>query len=209
MKKISVIPIVIVLTAAFSFSQQFFEIQESDREILIDGFLKEWEGIPALKLAPGENGIKTGGELDASDVSLNIQFLWNKQYLYLGLTWKDETWDIEEVTRKDAVWVDQDNRRRDRMYFFDNLKFHIRMSDYDYTLWLSPATRDKGPFMWYRLLEGYGGMERATGTPMVSAKQQDGFMTAEVMLVWQQLKLEGEKRERISTDSCCLRQRRP
>ena len=47
--------------------------------------------------------------------------------------------------------------------------------------------------MWYRLLEGYGGMERATGVPMVSAREQGDRVTVEVMLIWKQLRLKGKK----------------
>ena len=193
MNKILVFFLAMHLVSGFSFGQNIFEIKKNDREILIDGFLDEWDGVPALILAPGEKGIRTSGELSSSDVRVEVHALWDKQYLYLGLKWKDAVWDIEKITRKNAVWMDQDNRRRDRMYFYDNLKFHIRKSDYDYTFWLSPVANEEGPFMWYRLLEGYGGMERATGTPMVSAKEQGDEMTAEVMLIWKQLKLKGKK----------------
>jgi hypothetical protein len=144
-------------------------------------------------LSPEESNLESGGDLTPSDVHLEIQMLWDKEYLYLGLRWRDTVWDIEEITRRDAVWVDQENRRRDRMFFFDNLKFHIRKSDYDYTFWISPRVNEEGPYMWYRLLEGYGGMERATGSPMVTAREIDGEVTAEIMLIWKQLKLEAKE----------------
>jgi hypothetical protein len=195
MKKKILILLFALITAIPCYAQDVMEIPKRDREILIDGFLNEWNGVPAKILAPGEEDIRAGGELTPNDVRLEIQALWDEQYIYLGLHWKDQVWDIEEITRKDAVWMDEDNRRRDRMYFYDNLKFHIRKSDYDFTLWLSPATSEKGPFMWYRLLEGYGGMERATGHPMVSFKESEDGLTAELMLIWQQLKLKGDKGE--------------
>jgi len=193
MKNYQTLFLTFILITGLTCGQGLYEIRQADREILIDGYLDEWDGIPALVVAPGEKDIRTGGKLAADDVRLEFRALWNEEYLYLGLTWKDQVRDIEETGRKDAVWIDPENRRRDRMYFFDNLKFHIRKSDYDYTLWLSPVAGGEGPFMWYRLLEGYGGMERATGVPMVSAREQGDRVTVEVMLIWKQLRLKGKK----------------
>jgi len=176
-----------------SWAEPLWEIPFRDREILIDGHLDEWEGVPALIIAPGLEEIRSGGEFVDEGLRLALQAVWDEEYLYLGLTWTDDVFDLKEISRKDAVWVDDEGRRRDRMFFFDYLKFHIRKSDYDYTLWLSPRANDQGPFMWYRLLEGYRGMERATGQPMVSAREEDQEATIEVMLLWKELRLKAEE----------------
>ena len=173
--------------------ESLWEIPFRDRDILIDGLLDEWEGVPALVIAPGVDEIRSGGEFVDGDLKLTLQALWDKEYIYLGITWTDNVLDLHEISRKDAVWVDGEGRRRDRMFFYDYLKFHIRKPDYDYTLWLSPRADDEGPYMWYRLLEGYRGMERATGQPMVSAREQGQGSTLEVMLLWKELRLEGKK----------------
>jgi hypothetical protein len=172
-------------------AQSSWDIPSRHGEILIDGYLKEWDGIPALTIAPSVAGLRKGGEFSGdSDVSLKVQALWDPRVLYLALTWKDDVWDVEEVSRENAVWIDAKKKRRDRMFFFDYLKFHIRDADYDYTFWLSPRVDETGPFFWCRLLEGYKGMERATASPMVTARQEDGTVTMEVMLLWKELKID-------------------
>jgi hypothetical protein len=80
---------------------------------------------------------------------------------------------------------------------FDNFKFHIRKSDYDYTAWISPRANDEGPHYWCRLLEGYGGMERATGAPMITARHQGNRVTMEVLLLWKQLRIKPKKNQTI------------
>ena len=172
-------------------AQPAWNIPHRDREILIDGFLNEWGDVPGLLIAPSVEGLRSGGQFNGDeDASLKVQALWDAEFLYLGLTWRDDVWDVEEVTRQNAVWIDSDKKRRDRMYFFDYLKFHIRDADYDYTLWLSPRAEERGPFFWYRLLEGYKGMERATASPMITAREGDGQVTIEIMLLWKELKIE-------------------
>ncbi|UCF37600.1 MAG: hypothetical protein JSU96_01660 [Acidobacteriota bacterium] len=181
---------ILVLGVALGADGAQWNIPSRDREILIDGFTSEWAGVPTFQITPERKDLRSGGTFKEGDVALSIQALWDEQYLYLALRWSDDVWDIKEVGRKDAVWVDSEGKRRDRMYFYDNLKFHIRASDYDYTLWLSPRVNEEGPFVWARLLEGYKGMERATATPMVSSREQnDGSVTMEVMLLWKELRL--------------------
>ena len=159
-------------------------------EIRVDGSLSEWEGIPALRLTPESSDIKVKGEFKEADFDFRIKSTWNKQYLYLAIQWEDDVWDIENVSRKDATWHDPDTgQRRDRMYFFDNFRFHIRESDYDYTLWISPKDEDNGPYFWSRLLMGYRGNERAGAKPMLRASSDGNTSTIEMMIVWNQLKL--------------------
>jgi hypothetical protein len=171
-------------------AQAEWTVPRRDREILVDGFLREWQGVPALELSPSLAGISREGEFKEGDLRVAVQALWDEQYLYVALTWQDDTWDVEEVTRRDAVWVDAQRKRRDRMLLFDYLKFHVRQSDYDYTFWVSPFHQEKGPFFWHRLLEGYRGMERAAGTPMITARElDDGRVTIELMFFWKELRL--------------------
>lgn len=175
------------------FAETAWEIPEREIEILLDGFLDEWVDVPSKILVPGDDSLLSGGEFGEGDLQVKVMALWDKEYLYLALDWKDDVWDIRDVPRREAVWIDPEGTRRDRMFFFDNLKFHIRKSDYDYTMWVSPRAHDEGPYFWSRLLEGYGGMERATSAPMITARNHGGRVTIEVELLWKQLRIKPKK----------------
>ena len=196
-----ILRIVCLLNTVFLFGGVFAEstwqIPERKIEVLLDGFLDEWVDVPFRILEPGGSGVKSGGKFGEDDLKVKIMALWDKEYLYLALEWHDDVWDIQKVPRRQAVWVDQDGTRRDRMHFFDNFKFHIRRSDYDYTVWISPRAQDEGPYYWSRLLQGYGGMERATSAPMVTARNHGDRVTLEVELVWKQLRIKPKKNQEI------------
>ncbi|GAB4236968.1 MAG: hypothetical protein Kow00109_10650 [Acidobacteriota bacterium] len=159
-------------------------------EVRVDGSLDEWQDVPSLLLAPDAAGLRSGGEFSGpQDVRVTLQGQWDEEHLYLAVTWQDDRWDVEEVRRRDAVWLDPRGKRRDRMLFFDYLKFHIREADYDYVLWLSPRAEERGPYFWCRLLEGYRGMERASMNPLVTARlREDGTVQTELMFFWKELR---------------------
>ena len=190
-----------LLNTVFLFSGVFaetaWEIPERTFDVLLDGYLDEWGNVPAKVFLPGGEGLKSAGEFAENDVKVEVKALWDKEYLYLAIDWQDDVWDIQRVTRREAVWIGPENTRRDRMHFFDNFKFHIRKSDYDYTAWISPRANDEGPHFWCRLLEGYGGMERATSAPMITARQQGNRVTMEVVLLWKQLRIKPKKKKAI------------
>lgn len=167
-----------------------WEIPQRVLEVRVDGSLDEWDGVPRLILAPDIPGLRSGGEFSGpSDVHLTLQGQWDREHLYLAVTWRDDRWDVEEVRRRDAVWLDPRGQRRDRMLFFDYLKLHIRQADYDYVLWLSPRVEDRGPYFWCRLLEGYRGTERASMNPLVTARTgEDGTLRMELMFFWKELR---------------------
>ena len=161
-----------------------------EKEIRVDGSLSEWQGVPVLQLTPSASNITVNGEFKEADFDFKIQSVWNKQYLYLAIQWQDDIWDIEEISRKEATWHDPDTgQKRDRMYFFDNFKLHIRDSDYDYTLWISPKDQENGPYTWSRLLMGYRGNERAGAKPMLRSESDGNATTLEMMIVWKQLQI--------------------
>lgn len=189
--------LIVVVFFTGVFAENSWDIQEREFEILLDGFLDEWEGIPFKNLIPGGDGLQTGGDFGQEDLDFKVKAVWDREHLYLALDWEDNVWDIQKVVRREAVWIDPENTRRDRMYFFDNFKFHIRKSDYDYTMWVSPRANEEGPHFWCRLLEGYGGMERATSAPMITARNHGGRVTAEVELFWKQLRLKPNRKEPI------------
>ena len=170
-------------------AQQVWKISNQERDIQIDGFIDEWQGVPALILSPETSGLRVTGEFEADDVKVALRSLWNQDNLYIAVHWQDNTWDIKRVTRREAVWMTPNRRRRDRMLFFDYLKFHIRESDYDFTFWLTPRVDDRGPFQWHRLLEGLKGMERASTSPVITGRHRDDGATLEILLTWRELKI--------------------
>ena len=170
-------------------AQQVWKISDQERDIQIDGFTDDWQGVPALTLSPESSGLRVTGEFEADDVKVGLRGLWNRDNLYIAVHWQDNIWDITQVTRREAVWVTPDRRRRDRMLFFDYLKFHIREADYDFTFWLTPRMDDRGPFQWHRLLEGLKGMERASTSPVITGRYGDEGATLEIMLSWRELKI--------------------
>jgi hypothetical protein len=170
-----------------------WEVPRLQQEILTDGFLREWKGVPGIVIQSGEPGVNAEGEFAEEDLRARLMASWDEEYLYLAAEWFDNTWDIQRVARRDAVWIDSSRKRRDRMAFFDYLKLRIRESDYDYVLWFSPRVDGEGPYSWCRLLEGYKGMERATSTPMISSREQDGRATVEVLILWEQLRIKPKK----------------
>ena len=170
-------------------AQQVWKISNRERDIQIDGFTDEWQGVPVLTLSPESSGLRVTGEFEAEDVKVELRSLWNQDNLYIAVHWQDDTWDIQQVTRREAVWLTPDRRRRDRMLFFDYLKFHIRESDYDFTFWLTPRVDDRGPFQWHRLLEGLKGMERASTSPVITGRHREDGATLEILLSWRELKI--------------------
>lgn len=172
------------------FAQSSWLIEaRNDREIKIDGFLEDWPEGPSVVLAPAGANLESSGALQESDFRVTLRGLWDKNYLYLAVRWEDDQWDIQEIKRSEATWITPDRRRRDRMLFYDYLKFQIRKSDYDYTLWLSPRIESRGPFLWERLLKGAKGMETATRPPLISSRQHADHVSMEVMFLWKELDL--------------------
>lgn len=164
-------------------------ISEKKRDLQFDGFVEEWTGVPALVLAPDAPGVSLSGDFGRNDVEVRLQALWDRESLYVAVTWTDDVWDVQQVSRREAVWVDPERRRRDRMFFFDNLRFEISDARRNFLLWVSPRVEDRGPFLWHRLLEGLGRRELATSPPMVVARHRNGTVTMEILFSWRQLRL--------------------
>ena len=175
-------------------AQAVWQVSPAAPGLRIDGHLDDWANVPAFEVSP-EQSHQSTNNFGQDDLKLTIRLQWDKESLYMALEWQDDVYDIQEIRRQEAVYMAADGTRRDRMYFFDNLKFSVRRSDYDYTLWLSPRAGGDGPFSWQRLLEGYRGMEAASSAPLVAARESDGRVTMEVRFWWDQLRLEGKKKK--------------
>jgi len=174
---------------------QSWQIPHRDREIQVDGFLREWEGVPVVVLTPAESDVIARGEFKDQDVEVRLQAVWDDEAFYLAIEWTDDIWDVEQIRRRDAVFVTPDNRRRDRMLFFDNLKIHIRDLDYEYMLWMSPRVDDRGPYYWHRRRSG-STMEGATTPPVITPRQDGQRATIEAQFAWQDLRVKKKKRKK-------------
>ena len=173
-------------------AQTEWEVRPVVEGLRIDGHLEDWQGVPVLELSPS-SAPRSTENFGKDDLDLKVRLLWDKDSLYVALEWQDDIRDIKEVRRQDAIFVTSDGTRRDRMYFYDNLKFSIRQSDYDFTLWLSPRYAGDGPHTWQRLLQGYRGMEAAVSAPLITARENGQTVTMELRFQWDQLRLKGKK----------------
>ena len=157
--------------------------------VLVDGFLSDWEGVPSIQLDPAAAGVKVAGLPSGDYATASVKAFWHQTGLYLAVDWKDDIWDIERVTRSEAVFEASDGRRRDRMYLYDNIRFQFRHVKYNYLLWASPRIDGRGPYYWQRLQRGGKFLERATHVPVITPRASDGRATLEIMLTWQQIGL--------------------
>lgn len=176
-----------LLVLGIPLEAQVWSIPRRTRELHLDGVLDEWQGIPGITLRPGQT--PSQGTFHPNDVSVELKAVWDDECLYLGLEWQDDVWDIREVRRRDSVFVTPDRQRRDRMLFFDYLRFHLSQLNYDYLLWFSPRANEQGPFFWERLLKGKASMEAASSPPVITPRQEDGKVHMELRFYWKELQL--------------------
>ncbi len=175
------------------YAQSTWDIPSRRQSVQVDGFLREWDGIPAISISPTAPGIARTGEFAATgDAGAEIKAFWNEQALYLGIRWVDNQWDIEKVSRENAVWTSPTGQRRDKMLFYDNIKLELREEEHDYVIWLAPRVAGRGPFSWYRLMKSTRGLEVASATPSIAFREDGPAMTAEIILQWKELKMKGK-----------------
>jgi len=185
----------LLILIAFSLSslkvlgQAVWEVRKKPTAIQVDGFLQEWDAVTGLTLQAGGPGVRTESVSQADDVSAVLKAAWDKDNLYVALEWKDNTWDVEQVLRQQAVWVTPQQQRRERMLFYDYLKIQVNDPEFDYVLWLTPRIDNRGPYLWSRLLSGAKRMEKATSPPAITARQQDTKATIEILLPWRELQV--------------------
>ena len=182
----------IVLFTSTALSQNVWKVAERDSDIQLDGFLKEWSEIPKMVLNPSTSGVGRIGTFDENSLDVTIQAVWDRENLYVAIHWHDDIWDVARVPRSEAVWLSADSRRRDRMLFYDNIRFQIRQADYDFMFWFSPRIEGKGPFNWHRLLEGLKGMEAAVSSPLLTTRSTGDEATVEIIFPWRELRIKPE-----------------
>lgn len=182
----------IVLFTITASSQTLWKVAERDNDIQLDGFLEEWSRIPKMVVNPSTSGVDRIGTFDEKSLDVTIQAVWDRENLYVAIHWHDDIWDVERVPRSEAIWLSADGRRRDRMLFYDNIKFQIRQADYDFMFWFSPRIEGKGPFNWHRLLEGLKGMEAAISSPLLTTRSTGDEATVEIIFPWRELRIKPE-----------------
>ncbi len=186
------VPFLICLLFGFqagSANDSNWTIPYRSSEVLVDGFLSDWEGLPAIQLDPAATGVKVAGIPAGDYASASVKAFWDQTGFYLAVDWKDDIWDVQQVKRSEAVFVASDGRRRDRMYMYDNIRIQIRDVKYNYLLWTSPRIDGRGPYYWQRLQRGGKFLERATHVPVITPRESEGRATLEIMLTWEQLGL--------------------
>lgn len=133
--------------------------------------------------------MKAEGEFGQNDVRVALRAAWQKEGLYMAIEWEDNSWDVQEVTRNEANWVDPEGHRRNRMFFFDNLSLQLRRPNMHYTVWISPRADEHGPYSWAKLF-GKKRMELAGTAPLISPRvEEDGKVTMECFFQWKDLLL--------------------
>jgi hypothetical protein len=192
MRKFMLFFVVFALLLNPLFAQDLWQVPQTKEPIRVDGHLDEWQGVPAVVLEQGRIRVSSTGSFKPEDLRVTVRALWDKDRLYVALEWKDDIWDIRQVRRNEVVWVSPDGQRRDRMIFFDNLRFQIKEVDYDYTLWLSPRIADQGPYAWNRLQKKVKGVEVAVQVPSIAVRYNEGVATMELALPFKDLRLKGK-----------------
>ena len=158
-------------------------------EVLLDGFLSDWEGLPSIQLDPAARGVKVVGIPAGDYATASVKAFWDQTGLYLAVDWRDDIWDVQQVKRSESVFVASDGRRRERMYLHDNIRIQFRHVKYNYLLWASPRIDGRGPYYWQRLQRGGKFLERATHVPVINPRASGHRATLEIMLTWKQLGL--------------------
>ncbi len=168
-------------------AQAVWQIPKKAAAIQVDGFLQEWDAVPGLTLQVGAPNVRSEAISLPDDVSVVAKAVWDKDNLYVALEWKDNTWDVEQVLRQQAVWLTPQQQRRERMLFYDYFKIQMSDVEFDYVFWVTPRIDNRGPYSWCRLLSGAKRMEKATSPPAISTRQQDGRATLEILFAWREL----------------------
>ena len=185
---LSVIALTLSLASIQSPTGTTWVIPHSETRVQMDGLLTEWQGFEAIEMAPDRPYLVTEGQFGQDDLKVVVRSVWTRQGLHVALRWEDDAWDVEEIRRSNAIWVDSDGKRRNKMYYFDNLRLEMRRKDFHYTLWISPRADGRGPFHWTRMF-GKNRLEVASTPPLISLRSEPGVLQMEWLFRWQDLRL--------------------
>ncbi len=170
-----------------TFSQSPVQIPYN-RKVKVDGKLKEWEGAGEIILHPdleGKERERSYGTFGQDDLEVKLNFYWDEEALYAGISWSDDAWDTAVIPFDSARWG-----RRDRMYFYDNLVIRLAMENYFYGVWLAPIVSNAIQWELLRL----GPSSDPTTREQISAatssiKEINDTFHIEVALPWKDLQI--------------------
>ncbi|MEE8586541.1 MAG: hypothetical protein V3T83_16995 [Acidobacteriota bacterium] len=175
--------------AAHAAAQNVWIVPRVQSHIQMDGRLDDWQGIAPVVLEPSGGAARSQGDFTANDLRLSLRAAWKKDGFYMALEWEDNSWDVEEVSRNEANWIDPEGKRRNRMVFFDYMSLQLRRSNMHYTVWVSPRANEKGPYTWAKLF-GKKRMELAGTPPLISTfVSDDGRCSMELLFQWKDMLL--------------------
>lgn len=191
--KLTLIALASSLLGQSIMAQSSWSVPHIERPPQMDGRLDDWSAIEPIVLSPSHGPGRAKGEFNgASDLRLEVRAAWSSKGLHVGLLWQDDIWDVRRIARKDSIWVSPTEKRRNVMYFHDNLKFHLFRPNFNYLVWVSPRSSGKGPFHWTRAF-GKKGLELASSPPLISTTvAQDGSVTMEWLFRWKDWPLKGK-----------------
>ena len=165
------------------------DIQVADRPIEIDGYLNEWGGVLPIAIKPGGEDIGLRGAFAGpDDHEADVYALWDAQFLYLAIAVIDDVIDIAKVHPDNQVWTGPDESRKDRMFYYDQLKLFTRdpSANLGHNIWITPKQPDGEPYVWGHRQRS----EPDEQLPIILAGELvDNIYTFEVALPWSWLEL--------------------
>ena len=154
---------------------------------LIDGVLSEWGAPARIPVVPGGEKVGVRGAFEGpDDHEVDLYLMWDAHALYVAVVVEDDTVDVKQVGPQEYVWEGPGGERKDRMFYYDNLKIFLRgpKESLGCNVWISPHNGLEGPYVW-------GSRQRSAGTRnlpvQVGSAWVPGIYTYEVALPWEWL----------------------
>ena len=118
--------------------------------IVVDGSARDWPPGAPILIAPDQPDTEVGqrNDVDPSDLRLTVRTGWNDEYLFVQIGWSDDVLDVRPIPFDSVVWNHPSGRRRDRMYYHDNVHVRLWIPDRFFGAWLSP--QPDHPLQWSR-----------------------------------------------------------
>ena len=178
-----------ILLLMYSLPAAALDIQVAKYPIEIDGYLPEWGGVLPISLQPGGDGIGVRGAFSGTDDhEADAYAVWDAQFLYLAIAVTDDAVDVAKIHPDNQVWSGPNGERKDRMFYYDQLKLFVRdsSSSLGNNIWITPKQPDGAPYAW-------GHRQRSPADEQfpgnLAGELVDGTYTFEVALPWSWLEI--------------------
>ena len=178
-----------ILLLTYSLPAAAVDIEIAKYPIEIDGYLPEWGGVLPISLQPGGDGIGVRGAFAGTDDhEADAYAVWDAQFLYLAIAVTDDAVDIAKIHPDNQVWSGPNGERKDRMFYYDQLKLFVRdsSSSLGNNLWITPKQPDGAPYAW-------GHRQRSPADEHfpgdLAGELVEGTYTFEVALPWSWLEI--------------------